>query len=224
MHRGVKGTAAEQALDFVASGQVVGLGTGRAASAFVRALGERSAAGLSVRGVPTSQATVDLAAECGIPLTTLDAVESIDVTVDGADEVDPDLHLIKGYGAALVREKIVAAASKRLVILVGPEKLVNALGERGKLPVEVVPFGVEPCRRQLAAMGLPAVLRMQGDSPVVTDNGNHILDCAVESIPDPAYLDRNLCCVPGVLGTGIFANMATAVIVDEEGGARVMRR
>ena len=217
-------SAAIKALDFVDGAQVVGLGTGRAASAFVRALGQRVGEGLRLKAVPTSQATADIAEECGIPLVTLDDVEEIDVTVDGADEVDPKLHLIKGYGAALVREKIVAAASRRLVILVGPEKLVSVLGQRGKLPVEVLPFGAVHCRRKLKTLGMGSEVRTHNGAPVVTDNGNYILDCLVESIPDPDYLDRNLCAVPGVLGTGIFAGMAEAVIVDDESGARVLRR
>jgi ribose 5-phosphate isomerase A len=217
-------SAAELALEFVADGNVIGLGTGRAASAFVRDLGERVRAGLSVRGVPTSQATADLARQSGIPLVALDDVETIDVTVDGADEVDPHLDLIKGYGAAMVREKIVAAASRRLVILVGPEKLVATLGQRGRLPVEVIPFAAATCARRFAAMGLGGALREADGDRVVTDNGNYVFDCRVRAIADPAALDRELCCVPGVVGTGIFAGMADAVVVDDEGGARVMRR
>lgn len=216
--------AAELALGFVNEGDVVGLGTGRAANAFVRALGERVRAGLSVRGVPTSQATADLARQCAIPLVALDDVDAIDVTVDGADEVDPRLDLIKGYGAAMVREKIVAAASRRLVIVVGPEKLVTTLGERGRVPVEVIPFGAAVCARRFAEMGLDGALREDRGEKVITDNGNYVFDCRVQAIADPAALDRELCCIPGVVGTGIFAGMAAAVVVDEEGGGRVMRR
>ncbi|HVM97293.1 MAG TPA: ribose 5-phosphate isomerase A, partial [Candidatus Acidoferrales bacterium] len=131
---------ARRALDLVAENSIVGLGTGRAATEFVRALGERVRQGFKVRGIPTSEATAEVAKEYGIPLLQLDDVDAIDITVDGADEVDPNLDLIKGYGGALVREKIVAAASKREVILVGSEKLVSVLGSRGKLPVEVIPF------------------------------------------------------------------------------------
>ncbi len=217
-------SAAVSALEFVENGFTVGLGTGRAASAFVEALGELVRAGLTVRGVPTSDATAELARRCGISLVGLDDVEGLDVTVDGADEVDPHLDLIKGYGAALVREKIVAAASRRLVILVGPEKLVDALGQRGRLPVEVIPFAAATCARRFAAMGLAGDVRVHEGNTVVTDNGNYVFDCEVAAIEDPAALDRELCCVPGVLGTGIFAGMADAVIVDDAGGARVMRR
>jgi ribose 5-phosphate isomerase A len=216
-------TAAELALDFVEDGFTVGLGTGRAASAFVRALGARVRSGLAVRGVPTSLATAELARECGLPLVGLDDVDAIDVTIDGADEVDPKRDLIKGYGAALVREKVVAAASRSLVILVGPEKLVRVLGQRGKLPVEVIPFAAGVCDRQFTRMGLGGALRRSDGAPVVTDNGNYVYDCRVEAIDDPAALDRDLCCVPGVLGTGIFAGMARAVIVDHPDGAYLLQ-
>jgi ribose 5-phosphate isomerase A len=219
-----KRSAAEMALDFVEDGFTIGLGTGRAASAFVRVLGERARAGVTIRGVPTSEATAELARDQGITVVGLDDVELIDLTVDGADEVDPNLDLIKGYGAALVREKIVAAASRRLVILVGPEKLVDVLGQRGRIPVEVIPFGVATYARQFHKLGLGGELREADGTTVVTDNGNFVFDCAVGAIADPAALDRDLCCVPGVLGTGIFANMAEVVIVDEPEGGRIIRR
>lgn len=216
-------SAAETAMDFVEDGFTLGLGTGRAASAFVRALGERVRSGLGVRCVPTSNATAELARECGIPLVGLDDVESIDLTVDGADEVDPARNLIKGYGAALVREKVVASASQRLVILVGPEKLVDVLGQRGRIPVEIIPFAASVCHRRFAKMGLAGSLRQAENSPVLTDNGNYVYDCQVEAIANPAALDREICCIPGVLGTGIFAGMAHAVIIDAPTGARVMQ-
>lgn len=212
-------TAAEAALDFVEDGFTLGLGTGRAASAFVEALGERVRAGLAVRGVPTSRATADLARRSGIPLVGLEDVAQLDVAFDGADEVDPQRNLIKGYGAAMVREKVVAAASRRVVILVGPEKLVGVLGQRGRIPVEVIPFAVAACHRRFVAMGVGGDLRRDGDVPVRTDNGNFVYDCRVASIADPLALDRDLCCVPGVLGTGIFAAMAHNVIVDHPSGA-----
>ncbi len=148
--------AANAALDFVEDGMTLGLGTGRAAAAFVDALGARVAAGLRVTGVPTSEATAAQATRLGIPLTRLEDVDLLDVTFDGADEVDPALDLIKGYGAAMVREKIVAESSKKLVILVGPEKLVSKIGERGRLPIEVLPFGEALVRRELARLGLDA--------------------------------------------------------------------
>src|SRR5436309_11703644 len=152
-------TIAEEALAMTRPGTVIGLGTGRAASEFVRALGDRVRDGLRITGVPTSVATADLAAQLGIPLTSLDQVdEDLDATFDGADEVAPNLDLIKGLGGALLREKVVAASSRRLVILAGPGKEVEVLGtgEKHTLPVEVVPFGLPLVRRRLAALGIPA--------------------------------------------------------------------
>jgi ribose 5-phosphate isomerase A len=216
-------TAAERALTLIADGAVIGLGTGRAATAFIVALGERVTAGLRVRGVPTSQASADLAGTLSIPLTTLDEVEAIDVAVDGADEVDPRCDLIKGYGGALVREKIVAAAARQLVILVGPEKLVPVLGSRGRLPVEVVPFGLATCRRRLAALGLTPEVRHGDSGPYVTDNGNRILDCRVGALDRPAELEQAICAVPGVVGTGLFLGMAHLVLVDDDGTVRELR-
>lgn len=210
----------EKALELVEDGMVLGLGTGRAAAAFVRALGRQVAAGLKVRGIPTSDATEELARSLGIELIGLADVEAIDLTVDGADEVDPALDVIKGYGGALVREKIVAAASRRLVILVGAEKLVTGLGARGRLPVEVVPFGVPVVERKLAELGFPAAPRLDGEGrPVISDNGNAILDCVVRAPLDGAAVDRAICAIPGVVDTGLFVGMAERVIV--EGGERV---
>jgi ribose 5-phosphate isomerase A len=218
-------TAAERALELVEDGQVVGLGTGRAAAGFVRALAIRVKAGLDVRGVPTSLATEELARELGIPLLSMSDVDEIDVTFDGADEVDPGLDVIKGYGAALVREKIVAAASRTLVILVGREKLVGRLGQRGKLPVEVVPFGASFVRARLAALGFPADVRRAPDGePLVSDNGNWILDCRVERIPNPGQLDAAILGIPGVVGTGLFVGMADAVIVQDGDHVEVRER
>jgi len=203
----------DRALELVADGSTIGLGSGRAASAFVRALGERVRAGLRVRGVATSEATAALAREAGIPLTTLDEAGELALTVDGADEVDPRHNLIKGYGRALVREKVVAASSQRLVILVGPEKLVPCLGSRGKLPVEVVPFARPLCERRLAALGCRPVLWATDGTPRLTDNGNLILDCGVAAIDDPPRLEADIRAIPGVVGTGLFLGMANSVLV-----------
>jgi ribose 5-phosphate isomerase A len=216
--------AEELALEYVVDGSDIGLGTGRAASAFVRALGERVRGGLRVRGVATSEDTARLARQQGITVVALDAAPALEVTVDGADEVDPNLDVIKGYGGALVREKVVAAASRKLIILVGPEKLVEHLGQRGKLPVEVIPFAVVPTQRRLEALGYPAVVREEKGEPFLTDNGNFILDCRVEAIADPAGLDAAIRAIPGVLGTGLFVAMADAVIIAGAHGATVRRR
>jgi len=204
---------ARRALGFVKDDTAVGLGAGRAATAFVRALAARVRAGLRVRGVPVSEATAGMAAELGIPLVGLEA--EIDVTVDGADEVDPDLDLIKGYGGALVRERIVAAASRRQIILVERDKLVPQLGSRGRLPVEVIPFALPLCLHRLAALGLRPTLRMVGERPFVTDNGNVLVDCAVEPIGDPPGLERTLRAIPGVVDTGLFLGTADTVLVAD---------
>ena len=215
---------AQRALEYVREETVVGLGTGRAATAFVRALGARVADGFRVRGVPTSDSTEALARELGIEILTLEEAGRIDTTFDGADEVSPNLDLIKGYGGAHVREKIVAASSDRLIILVGDEKLVSRLGQRGRVPVEVVPFGLVLARQQLTALGCPPTLRELDGSPVVTDNGNVILDCAVDAIENPAALEREILSVPGVLGTGLFVGMADVVLVQEGDQVRAMQR
>jgi ribose 5-phosphate isomerase A len=217
-------TIADRALQEVPEGGVIGLGSGRAATAFVRSLGEQVRAGFRVRGVATSEATARLARELGIELVALDDASAIDVTIDGADEVDPALNLIKGYGGALVREKIVAAASRRLVILIGPEKLVPQLGSRGRLPVEVVPFGQHLVAKRLAGLGLPATLRRSGLGPFLSDNGNLIFDATVGAIRDPEELDSRIRSIPGVVGTGLFVGMAQLVLVQEERGVRALER
>jgi ribose 5-phosphate isomerase A len=200
----------------------VGLGSGRAAEAFVRALAEETTRGLHVQGVPTSRATARLATELGISVTEL-SQDPLDITVDGADEVDPRLDLIKGYGGALTRERIVAAASRQQVILVTPEKLVPRLGSRGRLPVEIVPFALPLCRRRLAALGCQPHLR-QVDAGLVTDNGNWILDCGIAAQDDAAALDRDIRRIPGVVDTGFFLGTAEQVLVAEAEAVRVLRR
>ncbi len=215
-------TAAERALDFVTEGARIGLGTGHAASAFAVALGARVRAGLHVVAVPTSEATAAHARELGIPLTRLDDVEMLDVTVDGADEVDPRLDLIKGHGGALLREKVVASISRRLVILVGREKLVGALGTRGTLPVEVVPFALPVCRRRLAGVGIAATVRADGDRPFVTDNGNYLLHCAVGPMADPRRTLDDIRAIPGVVEVGLFLGLADFVLVEDNGRVEVL--
>ena len=216
-------TIVERALELVTNGSRVGLGSGRAAQAFVRALGERVRSGrLHVYGVPTSKDTENLAMQAGITLLTLEQAGILDLTVDGADEVDPNLDLIKGYGRALVREKIVAASSRRLVILVGDEKLVPRLGSRGKLPVEVTPFALPLCERRLRQLGCEPVPYVKGSSLFVTDNGNHILDCRVEPIADAPRLEMDIRAIPGVVGTGLFLGMADTVLVGDRSDFRMI--
>jgi len=217
-------TNSDRALELITDGMLVGLGTGRAATAFVKELGKRVQQGLRIKGVPTSQKSADLARQLGIPLTTLDQVEQLDIDVDGADEVDPQLNLIKGLGGALIREKIVAASAKRLVILVGSEKIVKKLGDHGVLPVEVVPFALPLCSRRLKALGSPGVPRLADGKLFVSDNGNYILDCQVKPIADPAQLERDIQAITGVVGTGLFLNMAHTVLIQDGDNVQVRQR
>jgi ribose 5-phosphate isomerase A len=173
--------------------------------------------------VPTSDETARIATESGVSLVSLGDAGELAVTVDGADEVDPHLDLIKGYGRALVREKVVAASSRQLIILVGEEKRVPQLGSRGRLPVEVVPFAVPLCQRRLAKLGLRPVLWEEGGRPALTDNGSHILDCGIDPIPDAALLEADIRAIPGVVGTGLFVGMADVVLVGDDRVFRLTR-
>jgi ribose 5-phosphate isomerase A len=210
------------ALRYVKPGRTIGLGTGSAAAAFIRALGQR---GIKVRGVPTSNASESLARKVGIEVVSLDGVE-VDTTFDGADEVDPHLNLIKGWGGALLREKVVAASSRRRIMLVGCEKIVERLGSRAMLPVEVLPFAAPYCVKQMARLGLRATIRLdEKGAEFFSDNGNLIADCKVKEIRNPARLDRELREIPGVVETGLFLGMADIVLVAESGGGiRTLRR
>jgi ribose 5-phosphate isomerase A len=209
-------TNIDKALDYVADGMTIGLGSGKAAERFIRAL---AASSRHVRCVATSAASAGLATSLGLSVVTLDDVSHLDLTVDGADEVDPQLNLIKGYGRAMVREKIVAAASKHLVIVIGPEgvpeKLVPVLGTRGKLPVEVLRFGLPVVRGKLEELGIPATPVTRDDGELfLSDNGNVILNCKVGPIADPAAFERQIRSIPGVVGTGLFLGMADAVLIQ----------
>lgn len=205
------------ALRYVKSGQTVGLGTGRAASAFIRALGQR---GLRVRGVPTSKASAELAHSLGIDVVALDGTGWLDVDIDGADEVDSRLNLVKGYGGAMVREKIVACASRKVVILVGAEKRVTRLGQRRRLPVEVVPFAAHYAMRRMRKLGLKPSVRIGADgAEFLSDNGNLVMDCGIGVIDGPARLERELLAIPGVVGTGLFIGIASVVLVANGDGS-----
>ncbi len=206
---------AQRVLEMIPANSVVGLGTGRAATAFIHALGERVRGGLRVRGIPTSDVSAGLAKQLGIPLVGFDDVEAIDVCVDGADEVDPAGDLIKGYGGALLREKVVAGFARKFVVLVGGEKVVTTLGERGKLPVEVVPFALTPARRQITALGFDPVPRMREDALYVTDNGNYILDCKTGPLKNATAMNIALHAIPGVAGTGLFIRMASVILIQD---------
>jgi ribose 5-phosphate isomerase A len=216
-------TIIERALELVANGSRIGLGSGHASRAFVKALGDRlRSRRLCVHAVPTSEETAILSRQEGIPLLPLAEAGILDLTVDGADEVDPKLDLIKGYGRDLVREKIVAASSRRLIILVGDEKLVPQLGTRGKLPVEVVPFALPLCERRLGELGCRPVPYFHGDNLFVTDNGNHILDCEIAPIAEANQLEMDIRAIPGVVGTGLFLGMADTVLVGDRDDFRIV--
>lgn len=223
-----KRAAAERALDYVRDGMRLGLGTGSTAAHFVTLLGERVAKGLKVVGVPTSSATRELALRLAIPLTTLDDTPELDLTVDGADEVGPELMLIKGGGAALLYEKIVAAASREMVVIADAGKRVDTLG-RFPLPVEVVPFGLTATRAAVIAAGQKLGLtgtvtpRRKADGALFpTDGGHYILDCAFGAIPDPPALARALASIPGVVEHGLFIGLATRAVLTGPNGTDII--
>ncbi len=218
--------AAIEAARMVRDGMVLGLGTGSTVQHFLSELSRRiDDEGLRILGVPTSTATLGLAKSLGIPLTSLDEHQKLDMDVDGADQVDPDLNLIKGGGGAHVREKIVAKASDRVVIIVDESKLVERLGTGFPVPVEVVPFGLAPARRELSELGaIPRLRTTGGKARFRTDNGNLILDCDFGPIDDPAHLESRIKAVCGVVDSGIFAGLTDTVIVGTETGCRRMRR
>src|SRR5580704_10886584 len=208
-----KEAAARASLKFVREGDIVGLGTGSTAAYAVRFLGERVQAGLKILGIPTSIHTRDLAASLGIPLTTLDEYQQIDVTVDGADEFDPQLRLIKGGGGALLREKIVASATRQLVIVADRTKQVPVLG-KFPLPVEVIKFAQALVKKKIEALGAQVGLRRNADGKAyLTDENNYILDCRFGQIPDADALARQLSDMPGVVEHGLFIGMASVVLV-----------
>lgn len=227
---GQKRAASARALDFVQPGMRLGLGTGSTAKHFVDLLGERVAAGLDIIAVPTSEATRAQAERLGIKLTTLDRTPALDLTIDGADEVGPDLTLIKGGGGALLREKIVATASARMIVIADESKYVAVLG-RFPLPIEIAPFGATATHRAvdaaIAAAGCagPATLRKVKDEQVfVTDGGHWILDAHLQRIPDPRALAARLCTVPGVMQHGLFIGNAQIVILAGPRGVRLIER
>lgn len=218
----LKQLAGEKAADLVTDGMAVGLGTGSTVSWTIRRLGERVRQGLRIRGIPTSRRTEALATEVGIPLTTFAVVRELDLTIDGADEVDPSLALIKGGGGALLREKLVAAASLRLVIVADDSKLVSVLG-KFPLPVEVIPFAWEVTSRRIEALGCAVSRRGSEAEPFVSDNGNFILDCSFGQIPEPESLHRSIKLLPGVVETGLFVHLAELVLVGSSNGVRELR-
>lgn len=206
---------AELALSRVADGMTLGLGSGRTSEAFIRRLGARGRRGLAVQVVVTSRRSEEVARRENLRVVTLDEIERIDLAVDGADEVTPDRQLTKGLGGALLRERVIAHAAERFIVLVTPEKLVPALGTRAPIPVEIVPFAAPLLRRQLAELGGQPALRQNdaGVAPFVTDNQNWIFDLRVAPLADPAAFDARVRALPGVVDTGIFIDFADEVLV-----------
>ncbi|WP_275782940.1 ribose-5-phosphate isomerase RpiA [Pararhizobium gei] len=227
--REMKIKAAAVALDYVEDGMRLGIGTGSTAEEFVRLLAEKVAAGLRVQGVPTSERTARLCLDLGIPLKSLDELPELDLTIDGADEVDASLRLIKGGGGALLREKIVACASSRMIVIADETKVVGTLGAF-KLPIEVNPFGLTATRiavEKLAArLGLSGgiAVRSSDDGPFMTDGGHLILDASFGRIPDADALSCELNAIPGVVEHGLFINIASLAIIAGPAGARVMTK
>lgn len=226
----VKENAAIAALEFVEDGMVLGLGSGSTAEIFIDRLGEKVAGGLKIAGVPTSKRTAECAIEAGVPLIEPDKVDRINLTIDGADEVDPAFNLIKGGGACLLREKIVAHASDRMVVIVDNSKMVDMLGQF-PLPVEVDPFGmaltaeqVFEALKQTGCIEAQTILRQMkdGSGPLITDGGNYILDSKCKKIPNPAETALALSQIPGVMEHGLFIDLADVIVVGEADHARVI--
>lgn len=214
-----KQKAGEHAIKFIESGMTIGIGTGSTIFYFIQALAKKIKEGLLVRGVPTSKQTAQLAKELNIPLIELNDVSQLDLTVDGADEIDAQLQLIKGGGGALLQEKIVAAASKKLVIIADETKLVDTLG-KFPLPVEVITFAWKQTQRHIQELGCnKIVLRTKDEIPFITDHGHCILDCYFEKIDNAALLQQQLNNIPGVVENGLFINMATNAIVAYNDGS-----
>ena len=218
-----KEAAGRAAAKLVNDGDVVGLGTGSTAYFAVVALGERVHAGMKIVGIPTSIKTADQARAAGIPLTTLDQHPVIDITIDGADELDPHLRLIKGGGGALLREKVVASASKKMVVVADSAKLVPVLG-KFPLPIEIISFARTVVEKRIVALGASSKLRTRPDgTPYLTDNGNQILDCSFQEIADPAALARTLSDTPGIVEHGLFIGLASMALIGREDQVEELR-
>ena len=219
----LKRAAAERAVAFVESGMVLGLGTGSTAAFVVEALARHVARGLSIAAIPTSEHTAEMARGLGIPLATFGEHRRIDLAIDGADEVERGtLNLIKGHGGALLREKIVAAASRRFVVVVDDEKLVDRLGERFPVPVEVVQFGWQATAASLESLGAKPVLRQSDGRTFVTDGGNFILDCPFGPIAEPRRLEQSINMTVGVVENGLFLGRSTCVVVASANGVEIL--
>jgi ribose 5-phosphate isomerase A len=225
-HSAWKRAAAQAAVELVSDGMIVGIGTGSTATFAIHALADRMRTGLRFLGIPSSDHSAALATSLGIPLTTFADHPRIDLTIDGADEVERGtLNLIKGHGGALLREKIVAVASRRLAIIVDGTKLVDRVGEHSPVPVEVVPFGYEATRSRLEALGATVALRCTPDGkPFCTDSGNRILDCNFGSLADPATLEERMCRIVGVVECGLFVGLTDVVFIGDAAGVTRLER
>src|SRR5271166_6172912 len=222
-NEGEKEAAGRAAAQLVRDGDVVGLGTGSTAYFAVVALGERVKAGLKMVGIPTSVHTADLARTVGIKLTTLDEHPEIDIDIDGADEIGPKLNLIKGGGGALLREKVIASASKKMIVIADSGKIVPVLG-KFPLPIEVISFARTVVEKKVVSLGASAKMRTRPDgSPYITDNGNWILDCSFGKIADPPALALALSQIPGIVEHGLFIGLATYALVGRDGRVEEMR-
>ena len=221
----MKRAAARRAVAEVGDGMVVGLGSGSTAAFALEGLAERVAGGLRIAGIATSEATAALARRLGIPLAGFDRHRRVDLTIDGADQVERGtLHLIKGRGGALLREKIVAAASARMIVAIDDSKLADRLGGRTPLPVEIVPFGWQTTIDRLAALNYAPQLRWTSGQPFTTDGGNYIADCAISEISDPVALEARLSSVVGVVETGLFIGLASTIVVGRRAGIEIIER
>lgn len=221
----MKQLACQRAAQEVQDGMVLGLGTGTTVYYFLQELGHMVREGLRIAGVPTSLQTTQLATQLAIPLTTLDEHPELDLAVDGADEVDDDLNLIKGAGGALLREKIVAASAARFLVVVDDSKIVRQLGARFPVPVEVVPFGHIPATRALEGLGARVTLRRGAEGRMrLSDNGNYLLDCHFGPIADPVALQQQLLAIPAVIDSGLFIDMTDTVLIGHAEGVRWLDR
>jgi len=206
-----KQSVGEKAAEYVKDGMIVGLGTGSTVFYTIKKLGEMVRQGLAIKGIPTSIQTETLAREVGIPLVNFSEINRIDVAIDGADEIDSNLNLIKGGGGALLREKIIAKAANTFIVVADSSKIVETLGSF-PLPVEVVPFGYEMTKKQIKELGIKPTLRQVNNQPYKTDNGNYIFDCEISSIFHTIELEQELNMIPGVVENGLFVKMADVVI------------
>jgi ribose 5-phosphate isomerase A len=220
----LKEMAAREAVKYVEDDMVVGLGSGTTATIVIKLLGEKVKEGMTIIGIPTSKESEKIAESVGIPIGELRAHPPVDLTIDGADEVDPNLNLIKGLGGALVREKIVASHSNLEVIVVDDAKMVERLGQKAPVPVEILRFAHEATIGRLEKLGCVCKMRLRHDSPFVTDNGNLIVDCRLQDIEDPQKLESAINMIPGVVDNGLFVGMADKVIVATNEGIKILEK